>query len=96
MNVNTTHSNPSLDPNPNPTQTPRRTAHPMRPPFDPLRASACLYSDSRFERRDVSGGAIQSVLRQSSIGVEYLVIDGGSADGTVAILQKYEETSITG
>lgn len=34
--------------------------------------------------------AIQSVLRQSSTSVEYLVIDGGSTDGTVDILRKHE------
>ncbi len=33
---------------------------------------------------------IESVLTQSYPGIEYIVIDGGSTDGTVAIIQEYE------
>src|SRR5688572_26809863 len=32
---------------------------------------------------------IQSVLAQTYANIEYIVIDGGSKDGTVAILKKY-------
>ena len=34
--------------------------------------------------------AIESVLSQRGVDIEYLVIDGGSADGTAEILREYE------
>jgi glycosyltransferase involved in cell wall biosynthesis len=35
--------------------------------------------------------AIQSVLAQTYPGIEYLVIDGGSSDGSLEIIRKYRE-----
>lgn len=34
--------------------------------------------------------AIESVLSQRNAEIEYIVVDGGSADGTVALLKEYE------
>lgn len=35
--------------------------------------------------------AIESVLVQRGVNVEYIVVDGGSKDGTVAIIQEYDD-----
>ncbi len=45
--------------------------------------TVCLNSAKTIE------DAIQSVLGQSYLDIEYIVIDGGSTDGTLEILEKY-------
>lgn len=47
--------------------------------------TVCLNSVKTIER------TIQSVIKQSYDGLEYIVIDGGSSDGTVEIIKRYEE-----
>ena len=42
-----------------------------------------------FNRRQTIGGAIDSVLYQSYAGVESIVIDGASTDGTLSVLEPY-------
>jgi glycosyltransferase involved in cell wall biosynthesis len=42
-----------------------------------------------FNRRETIAGAIDSVLYQSYAGVESIVIDGASTDGTLSVLEPY-------
>ena len=44
-----------------------------------------------FNGKDTLGKTIESVLRQSYDNVEYIVIDGGSTDGTLEIIKKFED-----
>lgn len=47
--------------------------------------TVCLNSDKTLER------TIQSVITQQYANIEFLVIDGGSTDGTLAIIDKYRD-----
>ncbi|MBM3417923.1 MAG: glycosyltransferase [Bacteroidetes bacterium] len=46
--------------------------------------TVCFNSDKTIEK------TIQSVLNQTHTEVEYIIIDGGSTDGTLPIIRKYE------
>jgi glycosyltransferase involved in cell wall biosynthesis len=43
-----------------------------------------------FNKRDTIADAIKSVLQQTYCNIEYIIIDGASTDGTVAIVKQYE------
>ncbi|WP_170095663.1 glycosyltransferase family 2 protein [Haloarcula argentinensis] len=44
-----------------------------------------------YEQADYLGDNLQSVMNQSGMPVEHIVIDGGSTDETVEILESYED-----
>ena len=44
-----------------------------------------------YNSRDTIANTLESVLSQTIQDYEYLVIDGGSTDGTVEILEEYEK-----
>ncbi len=44
-----------------------------------------------LNNREFIESAIQSVLNQTYPNIEYIIIDGGSTDGTVAIINKYKD-----
>lgn len=46
--------------------------------------TACLNADNTIEQ------TIQSVIEQTYPNIEYIIIDGGSNDGTLNIIKKYE------
>lgn len=44
-----------------------------------------------FEQAEFLEDNLQSVMNQSGAAVEHVVVDGGSTDGTVALLEAYED-----
>ena len=47
-----------------------------------------------FNSAGTIGTAIESVLSQKGVDVEYIVVDGGSKDGTVEIIKEYAEKTL--
>ena len=44
-----------------------------------------------FNSKDIIEEAIKSVLSQSYKNIEYIIVDGGSTDGTVDAIKKYDK-----
>jgi len=44
-----------------------------------------------YNSLDLLAGTIESVMSQTYSNIEYIVVDGGSTDGTVAIIEKYAD-----
>lgn len=44
-----------------------------------------------FNNKDFIESAIKSVLSQTYSSIEYIVVDGGSTDGTIEIINKYRD-----
>jgi len=44
-----------------------------------------------FNARDFIESAIKSVLNQTYKNIEYIIIDGGSTDGTLRVIEKYKD-----
>ena len=47
-----------------------------------------------YNSAETIGTAIESVLSQKSVDVEYIVVDGGSRDGTVDIIKEYADKTL--
>lgn len=44
-----------------------------------------------FNRKDLLEITVQSVIGQSYENIEYIIVDGGSTDGTVEVIRQYED-----
>jgi len=60
----------------------RKKSEPGRPLVSII--TVCLNSEKYLDQ------TIQSVLKQTYDNIEYFIIDGGSTDGTLGIIQKYD------
>ena len=41
-----------------------------------------------YNRKETKGKAIESVLRQTYPDIEYIVVDGGSSDGSASVIEE--------
>jgi len=48
-----------------------------------------------LNRRTMIGRAIDSVCKQGLEGIEHIVVDGGSTDGTLDVLKKYQHLDVS-
>ena len=48
-----------------------------------------------YNSAETIGTAIESVLSQKGVDVEYIVVDGGSKDGTVDIIKEYADKTLS-
>ena len=47
-----------------------------------------------YNSAETIGTAMESVLSQKGVDVEYIVVDGGSKDGTVDIIKEYADKTL--
>ena len=47
-----------------------------------------------YNSAETIGTAIESVLSQKGVDVEYIVVDGGAKDGTVDIIKEYADKTL--
>lgn len=61
--------------------------------FKPSRLDETLVTiiTATFNRKDFLEDTIQSVINQTYRNIEYIIIDGGSTDGTLDVIQQYDD-----
>ena len=59
-----------------------------------MNSAAITIISATLNRRDMLRRAIESVVSQGLDGIEHIVIDGASADGTLEMLKRYPHLTI--